>query len=69
VLRGSLEMGLAFWENRCTTLPFFEACPYTWTGEILNSSRSLEILFFPKNFIVKFRVHQDLHIHRWDFCS
>jgi hypothetical protein len=21
---------LAFWENACTTPPFFEACPYTW---------------------------------------
>jgi hypothetical protein len=27
-------MGLAFWENGCTTLPFFEPCPYTWEGEI-----------------------------------
>jgi hypothetical protein len=25
-----LEIGLAFWENGCTTPPFFEACPYTW---------------------------------------
>jgi hypothetical protein len=31
-------MGLAFWENGCTTLPFFEACPYTWEGEIFHSS-------------------------------
>jgi hypothetical protein len=41
-------MGLAFWENGCTTLPFFEPCPYTWKGEILHSSWSLEISFFSK---------------------
>jgi hypothetical protein len=23
-------MGHGFWENGCTTPPFFEACPYTW---------------------------------------
>jgi hypothetical protein len=58
-----MRMGLAFWENGCTTLQFFEACSYTWECEIFHSSRSLEILFF-SNFI---RVHLDLHIHRWDF--
>jgi hypothetical protein len=24
------EMDQGFWENGCTTPPFFEACPYTW---------------------------------------
>jgi hypothetical protein len=23
-------MGQGFWENGCTTPPFFESCPYTW---------------------------------------
>ena len=37
---------LAFWKNGCTVPPFFEACPYTWKGEIFHSSWSLEISFF-----------------------
>jgi hypothetical protein len=41
-------MGQGFWENGCTTLPFFEACPYTWEGEIFHSSWRLEISLFPK---------------------
>jgi hypothetical protein len=41
-------MGQASWENGCTTLPFFEACSYTWEGQIFHSSWSLEILFFSK---------------------
>jgi hypothetical protein len=41
-----MRMGLAFWENGCTTLPIFEACPYTWEGEIFHSLWSLEISFF-----------------------
>jgi hypothetical protein len=58
-----LEMGLAFWENGCTTPPFLEACPYTWEGEIFQSSWSLKIyLFIPKKKITKFRVHLDFHI-------
>ena len=46
MLWGSLGMGLAFWKNGCTTLPFFEACPYTWEGEIFHHSWSLKISFF-----------------------
>ena len=42
-----MRMGLGFWENGRTTLPFFEPCPYTWEGEIYHSSWSLEISFFP----------------------
>jgi hypothetical protein len=45
-----LGMGLAFGENGCTTLPFFEPCPYNWEGEIFHFSWSLGILFF-SNFI------------------
>jgi hypothetical protein len=45
---GVMRMGLAFWENGCTTLPFFEACPYTLEGEIFHFSWSLEISFFSK---------------------
>jgi hypothetical protein len=29
-LFGVMRNFLAFWENGCTTPPFFEACPYTW---------------------------------------
>jgi hypothetical protein len=46
-----MRMGLAFWENGCTTLPFFEACPYTWEGEIFHFSWSLEISFFSNFFL------------------
>jgi hypothetical protein len=35
---GVMRMGLAFWENGCTTPPFFEACPYTWEYEFFHSS-------------------------------
>jgi hypothetical protein len=45
VLWGNLGMGLAFWENGCTALPFFEPYPYTWKGEIFHISWSLEISF------------------------
>jgi hypothetical protein len=41
-------MGLAFSENGCTIIPFFEPCPYIWEGEIFHSSWNLEISFFPK---------------------
>jgi hypothetical protein len=47
-VRTTLRMGLGFWESGCTTFPFFEACPYTWEGEIFHSSWSLEILFCSK---------------------
>jgi hypothetical protein len=47
---------LAFWENVYIAPPFFEACPYTWEGEIFHSSWSLEILFF-FNFKAKNRIH------------
>jgi hypothetical protein len=47
-----LGMGLAFWENGCTTLPFFEPCPYTYESEIFHSSWSLEISFFSKMFLL-----------------
>jgi hypothetical protein len=43
---GSVEMGLAVWENGCATPPFFEACPYTWKCYIFHSSWNLEIIFF-----------------------
>jgi hypothetical protein len=46
-------MGLAFWENGCIALPFFEPCPYTWEGEIFHSSWRLEILFFSKIIKIK----------------
>jgi hypothetical protein len=46
-------MGLVFWENGCTTLPFFEPCSYIWEGEIFHSSWSLEICFFPKKYSLK----------------
>jgi hypothetical protein len=58
---------MAFWENGCTELPFFEACPYTWEGDIFHSPWSFEISFFP-NFFPKVRIYLDLHIHHWDFC-
>jgi hypothetical protein len=38
-----LRMGLAFWKNGCTTLPFLKASPYTLVCEIFHSSWSLEI--------------------------
>jgi hypothetical protein len=63
-----MRMGLAFWENGCTAPPFFEPCPYTWEGEIFQSSWSLEISLF-SNFFAKIRVHMDLHIHLWIFVS
>jgi hypothetical protein len=50
ILWGSLKMSLAFRENGCTALPFFEPCSYTWNGEIFHSSWSLEILFYFPNF-------------------
>jgi hypothetical protein len=50
VLRWSLGMGLAFWENGYTAPPFFEACPYTWKCSINHSSWSLEISFSFKFF-------------------
>jgi hypothetical protein len=39
------EMGLAFWEVKCTTLPFFEPYPYTWEGKIFLYSWNFEISF------------------------
>jgi hypothetical protein len=46
-------MCLAFWENGCIAPPFFEACLYTWKGEILHSSWSLEISIFSNCFLLK----------------
>jgi hypothetical protein len=46
-------MGLAFWESGCTTLPFFEPCPYTWKGEIFHFSWNLEISFFFPIYLLK----------------
>jgi hypothetical protein len=60
-------MGLAFWENGCTTLPFFEPCPYTWKREISIPHGTWRFRFFPNFFVAKIKVHQDLHIHYWDF--
>jgi hypothetical protein len=54
-------MDLAFWENKGTILPFFEACPYTWEGEIFHSTWSLEISFF-SNFLLKLD-------YTWTFIS
>jgi hypothetical protein len=61
-------MGLAFWKSGCTTLPFFDTCPYTWKGEIFHFSWSLEISFFSYFIFAKLRVQLDLHSHHWDFC-
>jgi hypothetical protein len=57
---GVMRMDLAFWENGCTTLPFFEACPYTLECEIFHSSWSLKISFFSNNFFAKIRVYLGL---------
>jgi hypothetical protein len=62
-----MRMGLAFWENGCTSPPFFEACPYTWKCEIFHSSWSLEISIFSKSFFAKIKIHVDLHIRCWNF--
>jgi hypothetical protein len=43
-------MDLAFWENGCKTLLFFEPCPYTWKSEIFHSSRNFKISFFCQSF-------------------
>jgi hypothetical protein len=62
-----MRMGLAFWENGCTTLPFFEVAP---TFGRVKSSIPLgawRFHFFLK-ILAKIRVHLDLHIHHWDFC-
>ena len=48
-------MGMTFWENGCTTPPFFEACPYTWEGESSIPHGTWRFRFFP-NFWVKIRV-------------
>jgi hypothetical protein len=54
-------MGLAFWKNGCTTLPFFEPCPYTWKGEIfLMEFRDFN--FFEKKFFLKLE-------YTWTFIS
>jgi hypothetical protein len=45
-------MGLAFWENGCIVLPFFEPCSYTWKGEIFYFSWSWKNLFI-FNFLLK----------------
>ena len=62
-------MGLAFWkngfENFCIAPPFFEACPYTWEGEILMKLEDLD--FFSSFIFAKCRVHLDLHIDHWNF--
>jgi hypothetical protein len=63
---GSLEMGQGFWENGCTTPPFFEA-----TLGSANSSKlhgEWRFHFFQKHFS-KFRAYLDLHIYCWDFVS
>jgi hypothetical protein len=39
-------MGWAFFWGGCITFLFFEPYPYTWKGEILHSSWSLEIYLF-----------------------
>jgi hypothetical protein len=61
---GVMKMGLSFWENGCTTLPFFEPCPYTWRGEIFHSSWNLEI---PKSFFSNF-IFLNLD-YTWTFIS
>jgi hypothetical protein len=49
---GVMRMGLAFWENGCTTLPFFEACPYTLElGDFIFFQISLLILEYTWTFI------------------
>jgi hypothetical protein len=47
-------MGLTFWKNGCTTLPFFEPFSYTWKGEIFMELGDF-ILF--QIFKAKIRVH------------
>jgi hypothetical protein len=60
-------MGLAFWENGYTTLPFFNLAPIFGRVKtsILHGAWRFQI--FP-NFLAKIRLHQDLHINCWDFC-
>jgi hypothetical protein len=38
------------WHFGRIALPFCDACPYTWEGEIFHSSWSLEISIFSKFF-------------------
>jgi hypothetical protein len=62
------RMGHGFWENGCTTPPFFEACPYTWKCYNFHSSWKLEISIFLQKKNTEIRGYLDLHIHHWDFC-
>jgi hypothetical protein len=42
---GSLKMGLAFWENGCIALPFFEPCSYTWKDDLILNFISYSTIF------------------------
>jgi hypothetical protein len=56
-------MGLPFWEDGCTAVPFFEPYPYIW--KIPHGTWRFQ---FFQIFFAKIRVHQDLHIKNWNFC-
>jgi hypothetical protein len=56
-----MKMGLGFWVNGCSILPFFEAWPYTREDEIFHSSWSLEI-----SFLSKFLINLE---YTWTFIS
>jgi hypothetical protein len=56
VFRGSLGMGLAFWEDGCTVLPFFEPCPYTWKR--WNLPFLMELGDFIKLFLLKLKYNR-----------
>jgi hypothetical protein len=60
-------MGQAFWENGCTTPPFFEACPTLGSVESSIPHGAWRFLFFSNFLFAKIIGHLDLHIHCWDF--
>jgi hypothetical protein len=61
---------LGIWEEWVHSTPIFSSFPPT-LGSVKSSipRRVWRFHFFPSFIFAKFRLHLDLHIHHWDFCS